>query len=174
MNKIDKKIEKFNKEMAANSKRTQARRALFQSKANPPTEESILDSALKTIEKIRETPRRLRIRRSKKADQSQSKAAPDGIADLPFSIIDGDMQSQFTYQMSDLMFASSKKKDNNERNKTSLESGSSNEYSEGLKSTLQLSSIHRGSDLFTSDCTTELEALPIDFSKLKITTDNSG
>ena len=56
---------------------------------------------------------------------------------------------------------------------SSIESGSSNEYSTESPCTLKLSSIKKGSELYINDFS-DVDSLPIDFSRLKITTDSNG
>ena len=55
---------------------------------------------MKSLEKIRESPKR-RKKRKIKAETSALKI-PDELKDLPLSSIDHDIQSQFTYQMSEI------------------------------------------------------------------------
>lgn len=104
----------------------------------------------------------------------------DNIGELPFSAIDNENQSQFTYQMSDMLFntrskasefPNSKSRFSYEFGKSSLESGSSNEYTE---SDFPLSSVAKGSELYIHETDVELDSLPIDFSKLVFTTDANG
>jgi len=43
-----------------------------------------------------------------------------------------------------------------------------------MHSTIQLSAINKGSELYIDDNDTDLDSLPIDFSKLAITMDGNG
>ena len=80
--------------MVANSKRVQARKALFQSKASPSAQDttSHLQSVMQSIEQIRQSPKGGRKRRRKLKDHSKIAIfPPDDLADLPLSAIDQDL-----------------------------------------------------------------------------------
>lgn len=114
LTKVDKALKKLNKEMAFSSKRLQKRRALFQPEASNSSI-SHLDSALATIDKIRESTSKKRKRRkvvAKNAVILDHQLHPlSEIPDLAFSTIDHEKQSQFTLMpMSELMLPVSRAK----------------------------------------------------------------
>ena len=183
--------------MAFSSKRMQKRKALFQNHpsmqnaSNSST--SHLEIALKTIERIRESTSKKRKRRNKATAKNalilDHQLLPMGdFPDLPLSTIDHESQSQFTQMpMSDLMFPASRSKKSDFLRIPSLESGIDDnieEYSRDcgdkdseIQRGLNFLDVQGSELLVNTDYVVnkeDVEQLPIDFSKLKISIDANG